>query len=67
MEHNTIQLELTVAEANLILSGLGQQPYIKVTDLIEKIQQQGVSQLKSEKANTFVEDVEQSEILVEDG
>ncbi len=42
-----ITLELTIDETNAILAGLGQQPYIKVVDLVQKIQQQGASQLKA--------------------
>lgn len=41
-----ITLQLTVDEANLILAALGQQPYLKVADLIHKIQEQGAAQLK---------------------
>ena len=41
----TIKLELTVEEANAILASLGQQPYIKVVDIIRKIQQQGREQM----------------------
>ena len=48
MEH--ITLELTIEEANTILTALGQQPYVKVADLIQKIQGQGVSQLDRSKA-----------------
>lgn len=48
-----ITLELTVEEANTILTALGQQPYIKVADLIQKIQGQGVSQLDRSKAEDF--------------
>ncbi len=44
-----IALELTVEEANTILAALGQQPYIKVADLIQKIQSQAASQLENSK------------------
>ncbi len=67
MDKNNIQLEVTVAEANLILMELGQQPYIKVAGLIEKIQQQGALQLKSYQSNNLVAHSETSEILSEDG
>lgn len=43
-----IKLELTLDEVNNILAALGQQPYIKVAELIQKIQQQGASQLKGQ-------------------
>ncbi len=44
-----IQLALTVDEANAILNVMGQQPYIKVADLIQKIQSQAASQLENSK------------------
>lgn len=44
-----ITLELTIDEANIILGSLGQQPYVRVSDLIQKIQAQGVLQLKHNK------------------
>lgn len=45
MEKLTIQV--TVDEANVILAALGQQPYLKVADLIHKIQGQGAAQLEN--------------------
>ena len=36
-----VTLEFTLDEVNLILDALGQQPYIKVSQVIAKIQQQG--------------------------
>lgn len=45
-----IQLTLTIDEANLILAALGQQPYLKVADLIQKIQRQGAAQLQEPAA-----------------
>lgn len=52
-----IKIELTVDEANLILAALGQQPYLKVVDLIQKIQGQGAAQLNasSEPADATAE------------
>lgn len=50
-----IQLKLTVEEANTILASLGQQPYIKVADLIRKIQEQGASQMSKHTPAEFVE------------
>ncbi|WP_282080070.1 hypothetical protein [Aquimarina algiphila] len=67
METNNIQLELTVSETNTVLAGLGQQPYIKVAELIEKIQQQGASQLKSYDDNSQMANSESSKISVKDG
>lgn len=41
-----IKIELTIDEANVVLAALGQQPYLKVADLINKIQGQGAAQLQ---------------------
>lgn len=49
---NEIKLNLTVDEANLILDALGQQPFVKVFGLIQKIQQQASQQLNN--TNTSV-------------
>ena len=65
MDNNTIQLEVTVSEANMILASLGQQPYIKVVDIIKKIQEQGVSQVGSYKENGRIASGETSKTLVE--
>ena len=43
----TLQLDLTVDEINQILEALGQQPYIKVSQIIGKIQQQASHQLQA--------------------
>ncbi|TSE09821.1 hypothetical protein [Aquimarina algiphila] len=67
MDKNNIQLELTVSETNTVLAVLGQQPYIKVAGLIEKIQQQGASQLKSYDDNSQMANSESSKISVKDG
>ena len=41
----TIQLELGLEEANLILEGLGQLPFVRVYALIANIQEQARKQL----------------------
>ena len=41
-----LQLTLTVEEVNAVLEALGQQPYVKVFQLIDKIQQQAAEQLQ---------------------
>lgn len=41
-----LKIEITVEEANIVLAALGQQPYVKVADLIQKIQRQGADQLQ---------------------
>jgi hypothetical protein len=47
-----IRLEITIDEANTILAALGQQPYLKVADLIQKIQTQGASQVNESSQQT---------------
>jgi hypothetical protein len=44
--HQNLSLQLTLDETNLILNALGQQPYIEVQQVIEKIRQQSYSQLR---------------------
>jgi hypothetical protein len=41
-----LQLTLTLEEINAVLEALGQQPYVKVFQLIDKIQQQAAEQLQ---------------------
>jgi hypothetical protein len=43
-----INLQITIDEANLILEALGNLPFIKVYDLIGKLQQQAGQQLSVE-------------------
>ncbi|MEM9452607.1 MAG: hypothetical protein AAGF11_00410 [Myxococcota bacterium] len=43
MKH--IQLSVTVDEANLILEGLGQLPFVRVYELIASLQQQAKGQV----------------------
>lgn len=45
-----IELNVTVDEANLILESLGEQPFVKVFDLVAKLQQQARSQLGRDDA-----------------
>lgn len=42
-----IKLDLTVAETNAVLGLLAEQPYSKVFNLINKIQQQGSPQVEA--------------------
>ena len=64
-----IKLNLTIDEANTILASLGQQPYIKVVDLIQKIQRQGASQLDSDETDKATENQKELKdvILSENG
>lgn len=61
-----IKLEITIDEANAILAALGQQPYLKVADLIQKIQGQGSAQMNqtsASQAETVAAEIKHSEIL----
>lgn len=40
-----INLELTVAEVNMILASLGKHPFVEVNNLIAKIKTQGDAQV----------------------
>lgn len=44
----TLEIEVTIDEANIILEGLGQLPFVKVYELIAKIQQQASKQLNGQ-------------------
>ncbi|MEP5340739.1 MAG: hypothetical protein ABJL44_00065 [Algibacter sp.] len=50
-----IKLELTIDETNTMLAALGEQSYVKVANLIQKIQQQGASQLKESTSENHIE------------
>lgn len=41
----TLTLEVTIDEANLILEALGQRPFIEVYQLVQKIQSQAEDQV----------------------
>ncbi|APR88503.1 hypothetical protein A7982_13852 [Minicystis rosea] len=49
-EEKTINLTVTVDEANLILEGVGQLPFARVYGLITKVQQQASQQLGGKPA-----------------
>jgi hypothetical protein len=44
MSNNTIKLEFPVEQVDLILSALGNEPFVKVNDLIQSIRAQAVPQ-----------------------
>ncbi|SFD86793.1 hypothetical protein SAMN05518672_103597 [Chitinophaga sp. CF118] len=46
-----LSITLTLNEINLILSGLGNMPYVHVNELIQKIQSQARGQLNVKKEN----------------
>ncbi len=45
----TITLHLTLDEVNATLTALGEQPYIKIFQLVQKIQHQASGQLEGER------------------
>jgi hypothetical protein len=47
MDNKEIELKLTVAEVNGVLSALGQMPFAQVASLIQKIQQQAAPQVQT--------------------
>ena len=55
-----IKLEVTIDETNTILTALGQQPYIKVADLIQKIQRQGATQLNGSETKALAQEAKNS-------
>jgi hypothetical protein len=46
---DTVQLNLTIDDINKVLAGLGQQPYLHVYELINKIQNQVTEQLNGKQ------------------
>lgn len=46
IDNENINLELTVAEVNVILRSLGKHPFDEIVSLISKIKAQGESQVK---------------------
>lgn len=47
-----IKLELSIDEANVILEALGSMPFVKVYELIGKIQAQASEQLNTENSGS---------------
>ncbi len=43
-----ISLQLSIDEINVILGSLGNQPYVQVFGLVQKIQQQAAAQLPAQ-------------------
>ncbi len=56
----TIELKLSIEDANLILKALGERPFREVFTLVEKIQEQAAAQL--EKVGE-----EDSEVMADNG
>lgn len=44
-DSKTVELSLTLAEVNQVLEALGNQPYVRVFQLIGKLQQQAEGQI----------------------
>jgi hypothetical protein len=49
MSIKTITLQVTIDQTNLVLEALGQQPFVKVYELIASIQAQAKRQLDDEE------------------
>ena len=49
---NDLKFTFTLDEINLILESLGEQPYVKVSQLIAKIQQQASTQLQEVQSDS---------------
>ena len=56
----TLQLNLSIDEINIILEALGEQPYVKVSQIIGKIQQQASDQLQEPPQASAPDSEEQS-------
>jgi hypothetical protein len=47
-ENQKVQLELTIDEINLVLTALGQLPYVQVVGIVDKICKQAEVQTKQD-------------------
>lgn len=61
-EQQPIQLELTIAEVNVVLRSLGKHPFEEIAALINKIRQQGEVQLAALAATEQTEQPEQPQV-----
>lgn len=52
MEDQVLNIELTVAEVNVILRSLGKHPFEEIATLIQKIKSQGEVQLVERQQET---------------
>jgi len=75
MSADKLTLSLSTEQANLILDALGQQPFIKVYELIDHIQHQASEQAKSNqltdsseqaKSNQLTDSVAHSDTVIDD-
>lgn len=60
-----INLKLKIEEVDSILTALGDQPYVRVAELVGKIRQQALPQyesLKQQEENILVEDTSKDSI-----
>lgn len=63
----TLTLHLTLEEVNAILSALGEQPYVKVFQLVQKIQQQASGQLEQKNSHDGSDAIVEHTELVKNG
>jgi hypothetical protein len=57
MSESTIHLELSVAEVNLILEALGEQPFKSVFTLVSRLQSQAREQLQGQSNGAVTPEV----------
>jgi hypothetical protein len=57
---STIRLDLSIEDTNLILKALGEQPYVKVYELIARIQSQAAPQVQSPTSAETASDAPQA-------
>ncbi len=57
--NKTLTLQLTLEEVNKILSALGNQPYVEVYPLVQKLQQQARGQVQQVEEVPAVENEEE--------
>lgn len=61
----TLNLQVTLDEANLVLEGLGQMPFAKVYGLVAKLQEQAAEQLKDDEPLATVSKLERPDSAAE--
>ena len=62
LDQTTINLELNVAEVNVVLRSLGKHPFEEIAALVAKIKGQGESQLAELKASKDPQDSTKEEL-----
>ncbi|MFQ5587903.1 MAG: hypothetical protein ACE5F7_03600 [Nitrospiria bacterium] len=60
----TITLEVSIDEANLVLEGLGHIPFARVYALVNKLQAQASGQLNAASPNGVTQKVEEAQTVL---